>query len=120
MTPVVQPERRRFARVPFGAPVRAEQIPQPVPNRCCHLLSEDLSEGGLRLSSPDFFPVEQRVLLDVDTATMDDPIRVLGKVVWVEQVPYADQWRVGVEFSDVPTEARSRLRRIVVRQQATR
>jgi c-di-GMP-binding flagellar brake protein YcgR len=120
MTLVLQRERRRFGRVPFGGPVRAEQIPQPVPNRRWQLLSEDLSEGGLRLSSPDFLAVEQRVLLDVDTATTDDPIRIVGKVVWIAQVPYADQWQVGVYFSDVPQDMRSRLRRIAVRQQATR
>ena len=120
MTPVVQPERRQFVRAPFGGAVQAEPIPQPSPNRLWRLLAEDLSEGGIRLSSPELFPVESRVLLDLDTPSLDDPIRVLGKVVWVEQVPYADQWRVGVEFSDVPKDMRSRLRRIVVRQQATR
>jgi hypothetical protein len=87
----LQPERRSSVRVAFNSAVRAEPIPQPSPSRVLQLLSEDLSEGGARLSSPEFLPVDSRVLLDLETPRRDDPIRAIGRVVWVEQVPYAAQ-----------------------------
>ena len=84
MTPRCKTERRQFARVPFDASVRAEQVPQPLPNRIWYLLPQDLSESGLRLSSPELFPVESRLLFTLDTAA---PVHVVGIVVWVAKVP---------------------------------
>lgn len=116
MTPNAQTERRQFARVPIDASVKAERIPQPFPNRIWHLLPEDLSESGLRLSSPELFPVESRLLLTLDTETPSVPIRTVGIVVWVAQVQYQDHWNIGVAFSDVSGSGRARLRRIVADQ----
>jgi len=100
--------------------VRAEQIRQPIQNRnrVWHLVPEDLSEGGLRLSSPEVFPVQSRLLLEFDTEPPGGPIRAFGTVVWIAQVPFQDQWRVGVEFSDVTDGRRTRLQGIVRAQQA--
>ena len=105
-------------RVQFDSSVRADPIPQPSPSRVLQLLSEDLSEGGARLSSPEFLPLDSRGLLDLETPRPDEPIRAMGRVVWVEQVPYAAQWQVGVEFGELTKSARTQLRQIVVRQQA--
>ena len=115
MRGVLQPERRSFVRVPLDAAVRAEPIPQS-PNRVLQLISEDLSEGGARLSSPEFLPVDSRVLMDLDPPRPDEPIRAMGRVVWVERVPYAAQWRVGLEFDELSQSTRAQLRRVVVRQ----
>jgi c-di-GMP-binding flagellar brake protein YcgR len=120
MAPVLRPERRQFARVRFDGSIGVEQIPQSLRSRRWHLMSEDLSEGGLRLSSPEFLPVEQRVLLDLDPPVMDAPVRVVGTVVWVEQVAYAAQWRVGVAFDELSKSTRTQVHRIVVRQQVQR
>jgi hypothetical protein len=49
----VQPDRRQFVRVPFDGEVRAEPLVQASSSRMLHLLPEDLSEGGARLSCPD-------------------------------------------------------------------
>ena len=113
-------ERRRYARVPFDGPVRAEQIQQSTWNRnhIWNLVPADLSEGGVRLSSSELFPVESRLLLELDTELGEDPIRAHGRVVWVAQVPFQDQWQVGVAFFDVTESRRSRLRAIVNAQQA--
>lgn len=48
MHTALQPERRSFVRVPFDAAVRAEPIPRSSTYRVLHMLSEDLSEGGVR------------------------------------------------------------------------
>ena len=118
MTPNLQTEKRQFVRVPLDATVRAEKVPQPSPNRVWNLLSEDLSERGLRLSSPELFPVASRLLIDIDTGDSPNTVRAIGIVVWAAQVPHQDQWRIGVAFSDVSGGERARLRRIVADRQA--
>lgn len=113
MTPSLQTEKRQFLRVPLDASVRAEKVPQPSPNRIWNLLPEDLSESGLRLSSPELFPVKSRLLLDIESEIPADTVRIVGIVVWVAQVPHQNQWHLGIAFSDVSDNGRARLRRIV-------
>lgn len=117
MTSTLQPERRRFVRVPFDGPVRAEPLPPSVPNPVSHLLSADLSEGGARLSSSEFFPVESRVLLDLDLSDPANPVRVVGRVAWAEHLAHGERWQVGVEFTELTDDARWQLRDIIRRQQ---
>jgi c-di-GMP-binding flagellar brake protein YcgR len=115
--PGLQPERRRYVRVPFDQPVQAEPIPQPSPTHLCHLLCTDLSEGGARLSSPQFFPLESRVLLDLETPPPAETIRAVGRVAWAEQVAYEDRWRVGVEFAELSDEDRAQLQKLIRKRQ---
>jgi c-di-GMP-binding flagellar brake protein YcgR len=110
-------DRRRFSRVPCDFPVRVEKVPKRSLADIENLLSEDLSEGGIRLSSPRFFPVQERMLLELDAPEEPGSIRALGRVVWVEQSSYTDQFRLGVEFADLSERDRSRLRGLVEQQQ---
>lgn len=119
MTSNLQHESRQFVRVPFAAPVQAEQIPQPSPNRIWHLLPEDLSESGLRLLSPELFPVKSRLLLDLDSENPGSSIRAVGRVVWASQLPDQDEWHIGIEFSELSDSCRARVREKVMEQQAS-
>jgi hypothetical protein len=117
MTPGLQDERRRAVRVPFDCLARAEQIPQSFQNDVFDLLSADLSEGGVQLLSPEFFPLESLVVLDLDTTT---PFRAVGRIAWHEQVAHQERWHIGVEFADLSDYARTRLRKIVTQRQGAR
>jgi c-di-GMP-binding flagellar brake protein YcgR len=97
--------------------VKVEKVPKRSLADVENLLSEDLSEGGIRLSSPRFFSVQERMLLELDTPEEPGSIRTLGRVVWVEQSSYTDQFRLGVEFADLSELDRSDLRRIVEQRQ---
>jgi hypothetical protein len=108
MTASLHRERRRFARVPFEHPARAEPIPQSLPNDVYHLLSADLSEGGAQLSSPELFALESLVLHDLETPRPAEPIRAVGRVAWTEQVASEDRWGLGVGFAELSAEARVR------------
>jgi hypothetical protein len=118
MMSTLQSERRRFARVPFDGPVRAELLPPSSSNPVYRLLSADLSEGGARLSSQEFVAVESLVLLDLDAPISATPVRVVGRVAWAEHLAHGERWQVGVEFTDLTDEARCQLREIVRRAQA--
>jgi c-di-GMP-binding flagellar brake protein YcgR len=104
-------DRRRFVRAPLNRPARARQIPQSFLNGVHQLTALDLSEGGVQLSSPESFPLESLVLVDLDTPT---PLRAVGRVAWTSrQTSNKNQWRVGVEFTELSRDARSRLRRFL-------
>ena len=113
MTANSQTERRRFSRVQCDGYVKAERIPQPSPNRIWNLLSQDVSESGLRLSSPELFPVKSRLLLDFVFKSPSASIRAVGEVAWVVQEPNQPRWSIGIAFSDVSGSGHARLRRIV-------
>jgi Tfp pilus assembly protein PilZ len=109
-------DRRRHERVPFDAPVRIEKVPKLSTLDSENLLSEELSEGGIRLSSPRFFSVQDRLLLELETAEEPVGIRAVGTVVWVEQSSY--QFKLGIELSDLSESDRSRLRAVIRERQA--
>jgi c-di-GMP-binding flagellar brake protein YcgR len=113
MNRVLQPERRRYIRVPFDQPVQAEPIPRPLPDHVCRMLAADISEGGVRLSSPQLFRLESLVLLDLESPSPAEAIRAVGRVAWAEQVAYEDRWRVGVEFAELSDEAGAELRKLM-------
>jgi Tfp pilus assembly protein PilZ len=106
----VRRERRRFVRVPFAGTVRAAVIPPPFRNGIWHLTAENLSEGGLRLACGESCSVECGVLLDLDAPGSATPIRVVGKVVWVEQLPNEQESHVGVRFTELGAIAHAQLR----------
>ena len=105
-------ENRQYARTACDATVAATLIPQHGPNNASWLLAEDISEGGMQLSSPDCVPVGSRLLMSLDEVLASEPIRAIGTVVWVAQAPYQDRWSVGVEFSELAENDRMRLQRL--------
>ena len=109
-------DRRASVRVWFDDPALAEPVPQQPPPHVWHVLGEDLSETGIRLLSPKLFPVGSRLRIALDPGTLADRLAALGRVVWVEQFPELDRWQVGVEFSELSDNVRSRLREIIAHQ----
>jgi hypothetical protein len=107
-------ERRQHPRVPYYESVYARSIQPPAFSR--YLLAEDLSEGGMRLLSPDMCALGVRLVLDIEPDQVAEPIRVVGRVVWVERAAYQAYDRLGVELVDVCELQRLRLRALVADQ----
>ena len=112
-------ERRANVRVAFDGAVSAEQIPPRPRYQFTAVLPEDLSEGGLRVRSRQCFPIQSRLLVNLDTETGAPLIRAAGQVVWVARAPHLDQWEAGIPFSDLHDRDRLQLRRIVHKRTAT-
>jgi len=116
MTPQIEPwavERRRAPRVPWDAPLLVEELPPPVASRPRPLLAEDVSECGVRASSPEFLPLGARLLISLDDESPAESIRAVEAVVWITKVPHQERWNLGIAFMDMPEEALRRLRRVV-------
>ncbi|MBU4305497.1 MAG: PilZ domain-containing protein [Candidatus Omnitrophica bacterium] len=106
-------ERRRFLRLNSDCPVQLKQMPQNYPVQIHNSISEDISEGGLQLSSFYFYPVHCKLLVELFVSQEAEPIKVVGRVVWVEQMPYQERYKVGIEFSDLNEESRVYLRQVI-------
>jgi len=105
--------RRRFTRIGSDCQVQLKQLPKNFPGQIHNTLSKDISEGGLQLSSFYFYPVNSRILMEVYLSGDSEPVKTVGKVVWVEQLPYQDRYKVGIEFSDLDEEGRGHLRQVI-------
>jgi Tfp pilus assembly protein PilZ len=76
-------------------------------------LAEDVSESGLALSSPALFGVGRRLLMDLAVAEVAEPIRLVGRVIWVAKEGRQARYRIGVEFDELSEAARMQLKDLV-------
>lgn len=106
-------ERRKFARVQSDFPVQQRLMPQGNTQRIHNSISNDLSEGGIQLSSFYFYPVNSKIMIEVFLAWDEEPVHATGKVIWIEQIPHQERYRIGVEFSDLNEDNRSYLHRLI-------
>jgi hypothetical protein len=87
------PERRRAARYPCIARVRADGNREGI--------TADMSSAGLSFHTMDQFALDEVIDLSVNFDTAQEArIQVVhaAKVVWMALVESGRAWRVGVEF----------------------
>jgi hypothetical protein len=109
-------DRRRFARVRIGGSVTVSPIPRSLFTTAHQSSIEDLSERGVRLSSPELFPADSRLLLDLEPSDAGAALCTIGRVVWAEPTSDSGRWQMGVAFSNLSASARLRLHRFVAKQ----
>ena len=97
-------ERREHQRVPYDGPVTAQPIPQGLMSRTCPMFAEDLSETGLRVSSPEFVELGSQLLVSLFKRVPKEEVRTVGTVVWAEKLDGKEGWRLGLSF-DAPSPA---------------
>lgn len=76
-------------------------------------MTHDCSESGIQLSSFYFYPVNSKMILEIFPSNDTEPIITLGRVVWVEQVPCQEKYKIGIEFSEMNIESRVHLKEII-------
>lgn len=106
-------ERRKFVRVGSDFPVQLRYLKPEAPTQVHNSLSQDLSEGGLQISSFNFYPVHSKMMVELFLNIDSAPIKTVGKVVWVEQFPYQDLFKLGIEFSELSDINHTRLRECI-------
>lgn len=104
-------ERRLAKRITFKEPVRYELKD---PAHFGGTVAYDLSESGLRLRLTDFLPLNTEVILNIRLKSCLD-VECRGKIVWVSQIPYSDQFQAGVEFAapELIGEVKKKIRTLV-------
>ena len=101
--------RREFPRLKHHIPVRfgGEE------SRCQDSLTKDVGEGGVRLISREFLPLNSKLKLEFFLTSASEALTAVGKVVWVQKLPYGYQHDIGIEFVDIPEGHKRRLSHFV-------
>ena len=106
-------ERREYFRRSSDFPVQARLMPQKSTGTIHNSMTRDFSESGMQLSSFYFYPVNSKMILEIFPIHDMEPIITVGRVVWIEQVPYQERYKLGIEFSEMNDESREHLKQIV-------
>ena len=101
--------RREYPRWSSHVPVRfgGEE------NRSQDSLTKDLGGGGVRLVSREFLPVNSKVKLEFFLTPASEALKAVGKVVWIQKLPYSYQHDVGIQFLDISDPTRKRITHFV-------
>ena len=101
--------RREFPRLSSHIPVRfgGEE------NRSQDSLTKDLGGGGVRLVSREFLSVNSKVKLEFFLTPASEALKAVGKVVWIQKLPYSFQHEVGIQFLDISDPSRRRIAHFV-------
>jgi c-di-GMP-binding flagellar brake protein YcgR len=83
--------------------VRPEES-SPLSRKTCHALSKDISLHGLRIRCPEFFPVNERLKLQISFAHPSQIVNAQGKVCWIKDIPNLDYYEAGLTFVDLSAE----------------
>jgi len=88
-----QKENRFFCRLHFSAQVRYQLRGKPdFDNAVCN----DISCGGLRITSNRFIPTATSVMLEINV--LNRVLRPIGKVAWSSPVLHSARNQTGIEF----------------------
>ena len=106
-----QEDKRSFSRIKLSEPVRFEFKD---PGHFGGCLSCDISEGGVRLRVNEFIALGTELSVNISLPS-NRVVECVGKVVWVQKLPYVDQYQVGIEFENLDSfyEARTRIHRFM-------
>ena len=69
----------------------------------------DLSKGGMGFISQSEIPVHEQIPIEMELIEGGDPVFVIGKVRWIEQIPGSTQYRLGLTFEVVLRGSKTRL-----------
>ena len=90
-------DARRFTRVPFK---RAVRIKAGAHEMFLGHAGHDISQGGLRVTSSVFFPVNRSLDLQFQLRDMDRVLDVCGRVAWIRFNPLTEMYQMGLDFSE--------------------
>ncbi len=101
-------DNRRFLRASCECYAQVQALP-PRLGGINHGLSEDISEGGIKIRTFRQLPVDSNVLVQLSCGSCSDSLKVVGSVVWASRADDQDQWVIGISFSDINDRARTQL-----------
>ena len=94
-------ERRKYTRVPESLQIVYEILPVAAIRE---YLTKDISQGGIRFLTHEFIPKDSRLRIRITFPRTLFSFETLVKCMWVRDMPYGDEFEVGVEFIDLPPE----------------
>lgn len=102
-------DERRFPRTPAAFPVRFRVVPDGG-GRYYEARGVDLSAAGLRFFSAEAVPPRAGLIVELRLPG-EPPLRSLGRVAWVRELPDEFGFEVGGPLIEPSTAARLRIER---------
>lgn len=100
-------ERRGLQRVTAKLPVRYQLRDSGIRGSS---ITADISASGTQILASEFLGLNKNLLLEFFLS--EAPVKMINafaKVIWSEQLPYTDRYRVGLEFNQINDEAKRTL-----------
>ncbi len=69
----------------------------------------DISRHGIGFLSAHPIPLNQKIAVEIALKPNTEPVLVVGVVKWVRKISDADQYRVGMTFSEIISGSSTRL-----------
>lgn len=91
-------ERRRYIRIPDKTEVSYKVVATKIPR---DYMTRDISMGGIRFLAHNFIPKGSILNIKLKLSNPSSIFEALAKTVWVKEVPFSDQYEVGVQFIDI-------------------
>lgn len=106
-SPKLEPliERRRFPRLKVSIPIQFRNVLKPGES-FVGALSENLSAAGARMKSFTFLPKEARLVLLLSLPGQLKPIRLIGRVAWMQHQRFREGYDCGIQFLEITPEDR--------------
>ncbi len=94
-------ERRRYIRIPECLQIAYEIIPSEAIRE---YFTKDISRGGIRFLTHEFIPKDSSLRVRITFSNTLFSFEALVKCIWVREMPYGENFEVGVEFIGLPAE----------------
>ncbi len=97
----MEQDRRRYTRVPECLQIAYEILPS---DTIKEYLTKDISQGGIRFLTHEFIPKGSSLKIRIIFPKTLFSFEALVRCMWIKEVPYSEEFEVGVEFMDLPPE----------------
>jgi len=95
-------ERRRYVRIPENSQISYEVIPA---EKMKEHATKDIGQGGIRFFVHEFISKDSHLKIKLSFFKTLFSLEGLVRIAWIREVPYTEQYEVGVEFIDIPSKA---------------
>ncbi|MCM8812508.1 MAG: PilZ domain-containing protein [Candidatus Omnitrophica bacterium] len=106
-------ERRNFPRITVACPVQIRSLSAVTDAVFIrNSFVRNLSRVGIELISFDFYGIDGRIHVHMFSDRNMPLMDITGRIVWVQQMPYQEKFRVGVQFLEMSSG--NALRQVVI------
>ena len=99
-------ERRKYIRIPERSHISYKII---TGKKADEYITRDISKGGIRFLVHDFIPKDSILKIKLTLYKTSVTFEAVVRTIWIKQIPYSDQYEIGVQFIDIPSGAVSHL-----------
>jgi c-di-GMP-binding flagellar brake protein YcgR len=108
-------ERRRSQRFGCCMPAQCRRLGN-IKDETLGALTKDVSQGGTRLVTESFIPVNSRVVVILSFPFKNQSVKALCKVVWSKRFETLSRYDLGIEFIDMTAKTRTNISYLIKTQ----